>query len=149
MIVAAAVLVLIGSAIVTDGDTLKLNDGTRTISVRIFGIDAPEARQLCTLKSGVEYSCGDRATLFLAGAVYGRTLECEPKDVDRYGRTVAVCSAAGIDLGRAMVNSGLAIAYRAFSMRYVEDEARAKRARRGLWAGRFAPPAEFRANRFR
>jgi len=150
MILAAITAAMLsGPATATDGDTLKLAQGGTTVSVRLFGVDAPEARQHCASRSGADYACGDRATLFLAGAVYGRTLKCEPKDIDRFGRTVASCSVDGLDLGRALVASGLAVAYRSFSMIYVEDEAAAKRARRGLWAGKFQPPAAYRANRFR
>jgi len=145
VIALAAAVFLTGAATVIDGDTLKLG----TVSVRIYGIDAPEARQRCASRSGAEYECGARATLFLAGAVYGRSLDCEAKDIDRFGRTVAICSAGGVDLGRALVAAGLAVAYRQFSELYVPEETTAKRARRGLWGGKFQPPAAYRANRFK
>lgn len=147
MIILGAVIaaLLSGPATATDGDTLKMG----TVSVRLFGIDAPEAQQRCSARSGNEYECGTRARLFLAGAVYGRSITCEPKDIDRFGRTVAICSAGGVDLGRALVSSGLAVAYREYTDIYVEDERVAKQARRGLWAGRFDPPSSYRANRFR
>lgn len=146
--IAAAILaasLLSGEATAVDGDTLRLG----TIRVRIFGIDAPESHQRCSLKSGADYACGERAALFLAGAVYGRSIVCEAKDRDRYGRTVALCRAGGVDLGQALVNSGLAVADRRYSEIYVADEERPRRARRGLWSGAFVPPSDFRANRFR
>ena len=47
-----------------------------------------------------------------------------------------------------MVLSGWAVAYRKFSQDYVAEEDEAKAAERGLWAGRFESPAEFRANKW-
>ena len=35
--------IISGSAVVTDGDTIKINNN----KIRLFGIDAPEKKQLC------------------------------------------------------------------------------------------------------
>jgi endonuclease YncB( thermonuclease family) len=40
-----------------------------------------------------------------------------------------------------MVRQGWALADRERSTRYVNEEAEAQRAKRGLWQGEFAPPA--------
>ncbi|MDA0231663.1 MAG: thermonuclease family protein [Proteobacteria bacterium] len=56
---------------------------------------------------------------------------CEKRDVDRYGRVVALCHAGGTDIGKAMVYYGLALAYRRYSSDYV--------ARHIKWTS-FAPP---------
>ncbi len=45
--------------------------------------------------------------------------------------TVAVCRAEEVDLGRAQVLAGHAVAFGG----YYQDEAAARDARRGLWAG--------------
>ncbi len=60
------------------------------------------------------------------------------------GRTVAVCRVAGEDLGAWLVGNGLALAYRRFSTNYVQHEAEARSARRGMWAGEFMKPWRWR-----
>ncbi|HWI67434.1 MAG TPA: thermonuclease family protein [Nitrospiraceae bacterium] len=57
----------------------------------------------------------------------------------KYGRPVAVCYSDGLDVG-AMVDRGLAVAYRDYSLKYVPNEERAQAARRGPWAGTFETP---------
>jgi endonuclease YncB( thermonuclease family) len=49
-------------------------------------------------------------------------VSCVKVDIDRYHRIVASCSVAGGDVGRYMVGSGLAVAYRKYSTAYVPDE---------------------------
>ncbi len=39
-----------------------------------------------------------------------------------------------------LVSNGWALAYRRYSMDYVEEEAAAKAAKQGLWAGEFLEP---------
>ena len=65
---------------------------------------------------------------------------------DRYGRSVATCSLGGTDLNRWMVFSGWALAYRQYSVAYVEAEAEAQAARLGVWDGEFTPPWDWRRN---
>lgn len=43
-----------------------------------------------------------------------------------------------------MVRSGMALAYRYYSDRYVPDEAEARAGRLGIWAGEFMSPWEWR-----
>ncbi len=51
---------------------------------------------------------------------------------------------AGEDMGAWMVANGLALAYRRYSLDYVDEEAEAYAARRGIWAGQFVKPWEWR-----
>ena len=127
---------IVGPGRVIDGDSLVVS-GTE---IRLFGIDAPEYRQTC-LRVGHAWNCGMEAAEVLRTMVAGRDLACRPRDSDRYGRTVAVCFAAGLDLGAAMVKGGLAIADGA----YRADEREARDARRGIWASTFERPALWRA----
>jgi endonuclease YncB( thermonuclease family) len=69
---------------------------------------------------------------------------CEQRDVDRYGRIVAVCRAGLNDLGAFMVANGWALAYRRYSTAYVGPEGSAKAARRGIWRGTFTAPWDWR-----
>ena len=128
-----------GSARVTDGDSIKISN-TR---VRLHGIDAPERNQSCQ-KNGRTWRCGSAATSRLRGMVSGREVRCKGNRNDRYGRLLAVCYVDGTDVNAAMVTAGLALAYRKYSSDYVSQERDAKRAKRGLWAGEFVAPWDWR-----
>jgi endonuclease YncB( thermonuclease family) len=103
---------------ITDGDTLRM-DGK---SYRLWGIDAPETKQDCP--DG--WPAGRLATTHLQSLISGRVVICERKDTDRYGRIVAVCRAAGEDLGAIMVRDGYAWAFVRYSQDYVGQEGRAR-----------------------
>ena len=130
---------LIGQASVIDGDTIEIH-GQR---IRLFGIDAPEHDQLCEA-AGAQYRCGQQAALALADQIGSQTVDCAPRDVDQYGRIVAVCSAGGEDLNAWMVRHGWALAYRHYSMAYVSDEDAARVAAVGIWRGTFDAPWDWR-----
>ena len=85
---------------VIDGDTLKHGG----VIYRLWGIDAPEAKQLCP----DEWPAGSLATTRLQALTAGRSIICQEKDRDRYGRIVAICRASGEDLGAIMVREGSA-----------------------------------------
>lgn len=129
-----------GVASVTDGDSLEIR-GTR---IRLHGIDAPESRQLCNRPSGQQWRCGQQAALALSDRIGRRSVSCVARDIDRYGRTIAVCSQDGVDLNRWMVSEGWAVAYRQFSRDYVAVEAEARRAGRNIWSGSFVMPWDWR-----
>ncbi len=57
---------------------------------------------------------------------------------------VARCTVAGEDLEKWMVANGWALAYRRYSLDYVDEEAGARAARRGIWASAFVKPWEWR-----
>ena len=131
--------VLSGPARVVDGDTLAL----ASERIRLHGIDAPESAQTC-VAGGVRWRCGEHATRGLRERIGGRTVACEERDVDRYGRIVAVCRAGGEDLNAWMVEYGFALAYRRYSRAYVGEETVARSSRRGLWRGDFVAPWDWR-----
>jgi endonuclease YncB( thermonuclease family) len=139
----AAAEVLWGVANVIDGDTLEI-DGKR---VRLHGIDAPESGQTCVDGQRREWRCGQRAAFALADRIGRSPLRCEQRDIDRYGRTIAVCFRGSEDLNRWLVSEGLAVAYRRYSMDYAADEDLARQARKGIWAGPFAMPWDYRRGR--
>ena len=130
---------VIGKARVIDGDTIDIAEQR----IRLHGIDTPETKQTCH-REGVVWMCGAAATKNLRKLIGGAKVTCIRRDKDRYGRIVAICHANGIDLNAAMVRSGMALAYRKYSKDYTDQEASAKAARRGLWAGQFVPPWEWR-----
>jgi endonuclease YncB( thermonuclease family) len=130
-----------GYASVIDGETLDLSG----IRIRLHGIDAPESTQTCTTAAKV-YRCGDRATQAMVDLVRGQTVRCDPMGMDRYGRTIAGCKIenTGQDIEAWMVRQGHAVAYTRYSYEYVPDELVARVARRGLWAGTFEWPWDYR-----
>ena len=130
---------LTGRARVIDGDTIEVG----TARIRLFGVDTPESAQHC-MSSGRRWPCGQQATQALAGHIGGRSVACEERDRDRYGRIVAVCRHAGQDVNAWLVREGWAMAYRRYSTAYVGEEAAAKAAQRGVWRGKFVPPWDWR-----
>ena len=129
-----------GAASAADGDSLVIG-GSR---VRLYGIDAPELSQTCT-RGGARWACGQLAAAELAKLVKGRDVQCAAMGIDAYRRTVARCSAGGIDLNRTMVALGYAVAFRRYSMDYISAEDSARSNRRGIWSGTFEMPADVRA----
>lgn len=130
-----------GIASVIDGDTIEIR-GQR---IRLFGIDAPESSQLCERPTGERWRCGQQASFALADRMGRATVRCEPRDIDRYRRLVAVCFSGSIDLNRWMVANGWAVAYRRYSVDYVADEDTARRKRINMWSGDFEMPWDWRA----
>ena len=57
---------------------------------------------------------------------------------------VAVCFADGFDIGRNMVHTGWALAYRSQSTVYIDTEEAARKAKRGMWRGTFVKPWDWR-----
>lgn len=122
-----------------DGDSLMVG---RT-EVRLHGIDAPEWDQSCK-RGGNSYACGEESAEALSRLVTGKQLMCAPVTIDEHGRTVARCSAGGIDVNRTMVERGHATAFRHYSDEYADAELAAKTAKRGIWAGTFTNPQAWR-----
>ncbi len=135
----AAVAVPVSAQTITDGDTIKQGGMT----YRLWGIDAPETRQDCP--DG--WPAGRMATTRLLALIQGKTVVCEAKDTDRYGRTVAICRAGGEDLGAIMVREGMAWAFVRYSRDYVDQEAKAKAAGLGVHGHDCVPAWEWRAKR--
>jgi endonuclease YncB( thermonuclease family) len=128
-----------GRAEITDGDSLEIGPAR----LRLYGVDAPEGRQSCT-RDGRAWACGNEAARKLRSLVGGRPVTCARRDVDEYDRVVAVCRSGAVDLAAEMARAGLAVAYRRYSNDYVDEENEARLARRGMWAGEFARPEDYR-----
>lgn len=127
---------------VIDGDGIELAGQ----SVRLWGIDAPELRQECS-KDGRRYPCGEKAKEALTAFLGAAAPICETVNRDRYGREVAKCEVAGDDLAALMVRSGWAVDWPRYSKgSYAEDQDEAEAHKRGLWAGFFAAPWDWRKN---
>jgi hypothetical protein len=57
---------------------------------------------------------------------------------------LAICSAGGENLNAFMVQEGLALDYVRYSREYIGEENRAREQRRGMWAGAFIAPWDWR-----
>jgi len=135
----------VGVVSVIDGDTIEIH-GQR---IRLFGIDAPESSQLCIRASGERSRCGQQASFALADRIGRATVSCHPRDLDRYGRIVAVCFNGKEDLNRWMVANGWAVAYRHYSEHYVPEEDAARRGRTNIWSSDFDLPWDWRQHTHR
>lgn len=131
---------LTGKPYVTDGDTVKIS-GER---IRLEGIDAPETNQRCRDASGKSYNCGLVSTSALKTKIGRNSITCESTKRDRYGRFLGICYLNELDLNGWLVRNGYALAYTHYSRRYASAEQEARENSRGLWAGEFVPPWNWR-----
>ena len=130
---------MVGKAWVIDGDTI---DVART-RIRLLGLDAPESDQSCTDAAGKRWLCGRAATHALIRHLAAQQLRCLGSALDRYRRLLAICTLPdGSDVNAWLVQEGWAPTYHSSLYRTQEAEARA--AKRGIWAGSFIPPSEWR-----
>ncbi len=128
-----------------DGDTIRVRQEGRAITVRLAYIDAPEMAQ-------APYGQQARQSLQQRLPI-GKEVSLNVKTIDRYSRTVAeVISEININL--ALVEDGLAFAYRQYlsgcdAKAYLEAEERASRAHLGVWQvkGGITRPWDFRRTR--
>ncbi len=114
---------------VADGDTFTLLvDGNRQVRVRLHGIDCPERGQPYS-----RVATGHLRTLLAKGNI--RVTEM---DTDRYGRTIGIVYASGVNVNESLLANGLAWHSSAFDRNpvWVELEALAREQRLGLWAER-------------
>jgi endonuclease YncB( thermonuclease family) len=128
-----------------DGDTIRVRQAGRAVTVRLACIDAPETAQS---------PHGQQARSYLQQRLpVGREVSLEVKTTDRYGRSVAeVISDVNINL--ALVEDGQAFAYRQYlsgcdAKEYLDAEYRASRRRFGVWQveGGITRPWDFRRGR--
>lgn len=125
---------------VRDGDSLEVLTGTRTLQIRLHGIDSPERGQPFS-------NVARRRTTELA---QGRRVRVEVRDRDRYGRLVARVFVDDQDLSLQLVREGLAWHYTRYSSdpRLESGERQARSEKKGLWREPDpVPPWEFRRAR--
>ncbi|MCP9815207.1 thermonuclease family protein [Synechococcus sp. GreenBA-s] len=128
-----------------DGDTIRVRDSGRLVTVRLACIDAPEM---------VQAPYGAQARRYLQMRLpIGSSVRLIAQTTDRYGRTVAEVI-GGVNLNLALVEDGLAFAYRQYlagcnAREYLDAEYRASRRRYGVWqvAGGITRPWDFRRGR--
>ena len=128
-----------------DGDTIRVRQDGRTLTVRLACIDAPELAQS-------PYGAAARAYL-RQRLPLGSPVTLDVHTTDRYGRLVAEVIGE-INLGLALVEDGQAFAYRRYlggcdARAYLDAEFRASRHRFGVWQvpGGIPRPWEVRRQR--
>jgi Micrococcal nuclease (thermonuclease) homologs len=141
-------MILSGIAKVIDGDTIKINSD----KIRLFGIDAPEQKQLCNktyltilfFTFNKDYPCGKVSSEKLKNMVNNKLIMCKIHDKDIYNRFIAECFKDKTNLNAWMVRNGYAVAYRKYSKKFVSQEDIAKKNQSGLWEGSFLMPWDWR-----
>jgi endonuclease YncB( thermonuclease family) len=109
----------------------------------LFGIDAPVKGQPC-YAGAKTWDCSTASAKTLLNIIGTQEVACEERRVDRFGRVFAVCKAGGVDINRALVEAGLAVALPKETTDYVAAEAAAKAKGIGVWRGPFTAPADYR-----
>lgn len=131
---------LTGRAHIVDGDTIIISE----THIRLQGIDSPETDQVCLDAKGERWKCGVTARDRLLEHIGQRAVSCTDLGRDRYKRILGVCYAGSEDLNAWMVREGFALAYVKYSREYVAEEKVAQIAKRGMWAGAFIAPWDWR-----
>ncbi|MGM0583235.1 MAG: thermonuclease family protein [Pseudomonadota bacterium] len=123
------------------GDTIFLAGRT----LRLAGIVAPRRGQGCLDAEGRRYDCFEAARAALGRLTDFQDISCAPVGAPARGPRRVRCLMAGRDLALAQARAGWALPD-PDAPKAVRAAAReARQARRGLWAGQFETPAEFRA----
>jgi endonuclease YncB( thermonuclease family) len=129
---------------VVDGDTADVRLASGMIRVRFHAIDAPESAQ----------PHGAAAKQALSDLVFGKQVDVEPFEQDRYDRLVARLWLGDLDVNAEMVKAGHAWTYRRYAddAAYCAYEKAARDLGRGLWrlpARERAAPWEWRQRKSR
>jgi endonuclease YncB( thermonuclease family) len=145
---------------VYNGDTIWIG----TVSLRLFGIDAPELSQVCLGKDQQILPCGADARTHLSMILNDALVICDTQQTARgstresFGRPLASCEArtpmgASVQVAEAMSASGWGIVYRDAQGRVdpkvqhlCRHEAAAQQSRLGLWNTSFVPPRTWRTD---
>ncbi len=122
---------------VIDGDEVTVKRGDEAFVLRLLGVKCPLGDG-----DGALAVHGRTCRQALKGALAPGTLtlgfDGDAAAIDRHGRVLAYISAAGIDVGEALVSRGALVVYTAYPFgreaAYLEAEAEARARGRGLWA---------------
>ena len=114
---------------VIDGDTIRvLTDDTKEqITIRLYGIDAPEKKQ----------RHGPQSKQAMSDMVFNKRVTVSPISVDLYGRTIAKVFVENQDVGQAMVCNGEAWWYCQYARRDRQlslCQKTAKQQQIGIWS---------------
>ena len=118
---------------VNDGDTITVLDAQKKQQkIRLDSIDAPERGQ----------AYGTQAKQFLSTLVFRQNVRIVSSGEDRYGRTLGTVFIGKKNINLMLVEEGYAwhyVSYAEGKQEYADAQARAQKARRGLWADSTTP----------
>jgi micrococcal nuclease len=135
---------------VVDGDTFIVKHGDVKLTIRLVGIDAPEA-STSKHRDGQPFS--RQSTQHLAGLVLNKTVDVKSYGADRNGRTLGeVFLLNGKNVNVEMIQAGLAECYRGKPATgldmasYWQAEGEARKAGSGMWVlkDKYVSPREYR-----
>ena len=153
-----------GKLRIVDGDSIVINNQ----KIRLWGIDAPEMKQICKNEFKKNYNCGIESKKSLERAILEKLPKpknlnvkyepnnevwCITKGKDRYKRILGICAVEHNDLlmpindftlNAWMVRNGYAVAYNRYSKLFIEFEEEAKTNKNGVWRGEFERPEQWR-----
>lgn len=125
-----------GPFVAIDGDTLAVG----AERLRLEGMDAPEADQVCKDETGRDWPCGEGARAALERLTSAASAVCSGSSRDRYDRLLVTCRNSDHDINAELVRLGLAVA----AGDYAAQEREARANGQGLWAGTFERPRDWR-----
>ena len=127
-----------GYARVITGSLIQVNGMT----VKLFGIAAPDLGQTCANKYGAGYRCGREAAIWLQNWLDNREVTCYILGQVVNNRATGACFVDNnkYDVAAAVTNAGWAVAYTTNTSIYVPYEQQAAQNLRGLWQGEFYKP---------
>ena len=135
-----------GPVEIVDGDTVWIG----IHQIRLHGIDTVEPKQQCW-NNEENVGCHEHTLDALHDLIDGTDFHChghigkDEKPIVRYSRYVATCYANGIEVNRAMVESGWALAaHNKDGDGYRDSETKAKEQKLGLHQWTFEIPHDFR-----
>ena len=114
-----------------DGDTLRVRDDGKAVTIRLACVDAPESDQ-----PGGQAAAGRLKALLPVG----QPVQVRKVDTDRYGRTVAELYLADQSVNLTLVREGLVVVYRQYldgcantREQFLQAEASAQAAQQNFW----------------
>lgn len=143
------------AADIVDGDTFRVGD----VSLRLWGIDAPEMKQVCRDRQAAPYDCGAVARQGLSSLIAGRLLTCAKPNAaagqlrESFGRPLVACwiqeNGRRIDIAERMAADGLALVFTDNGVEKTSSQTRlaaeeAERRHIGIHAGTFIHPELWR-----
>ena len=127
---------------VSDGDTITVLDSNQhKYKIRFYGIDCPEGGQ----------AFGNNAKKETSRLVYGKNVEINVFDRDRYGREVGIVFHKNTNINGELIRNGYAWVYTRYCKvrtcdDWLEFEKKAQVAHLGLWSDPSTiPPWDWRA----
>lgn len=133
------------------GTVSKVLSGTMFVmnkmTLKLYGIDAPDMSQTCLTKRSEKYPCGRTAKKKLEKLLFNKTVSCQLIAPYAPSKFYAICEIQGYDVGATMVSVGWAVADRKVSDVYIPYENQARQKDEGLWSGKFVAPWEYRQSK--